>query len=181
MERVDEKLENFYELFERRKSVREFQDRPIAPEVLARLLETLRRAQSAANRQPWRFIVVEKKDRAELNDALTKEGFRGAPIIIAACAEPKEAWTRKADRVNYAWVDVTIAVTEMICAATAEGLGTCWIASLEPAGVKKILGIPEDTDIVALIAIGWPNEELKREEKARKPLEEIIRYGKWQG
>jgi len=178
---VDEKLKNFYELFERRKSVREFQDRVIEPDVLERLLMTLRRAQSAANRQPWRFIVIEKKDRAELNEALTKEGFRGAPVIIAACAEPKEAWIRKPDKVNYAWVDVTIAVTEMICAATAEGLGTCWIASLEPARVKEILRIPDGIEIVALIAIGWPKEELKKEEKARKPLEEIIRYGKWQG
>ncbi|OGP25445.1 MAG: hypothetical protein A2X93_04640 [Deltaproteobacteria bacterium GWC2_56_8] len=178
---MDEKLKNFYELFERRKSVREFQDRVIEPDVLERLLMTLRRAQSAANRQPWRFIVIEKKDRAELNEALTKEGFRGAPVIIAACAEPKEAWIRKPDKVNYAWVDVTIAVTEMICAATAEGLGTCWIASLEPARVKEILRIPDGIEIVALIAIGWPKEELKKEEKARKPLEEIIRYGKWQG
>ena len=178
---MDERLKNFYELFERRKSVREFQDRPIEPEVLARLLATLRRAQSAANRQPWRFIVIEKKDRAELNASLTKEGFRGAPIIIAACADPKEAWIRKPDKVNYAWVDVTIAVTEMICAATAEGLGTCWIASLEPDRVKEILLIPDGIELVALVAIGWPNEELKREEKARKPLEEIICYGKWQG
>ena len=178
---MDEKLKNFYELFERRKSVREFQDRAIDQDVLERLLATLRRAQSAANRQSWRFIVIEKKDRAELNEALTKEGFRNAPVIIAACAVPKEAWIRKPDKVNYAWVDVTIAVTEMICAATAEGLGTCWIASLEPDRVKAILRIPDGTDIVALIAMGWPKEELKKEEKDRKPLEEIIRYGKWQG
>lgn len=174
-----EKLNAFYDLVERRKSVREFADRNIEPEKLSRLVLTLNRAQSAANRQPWHFIVVEKKGRAALDELLYKEGFRSAPVIIAACAEPKTAWVRKADGVNYAWVDVTIAVTEMIGAATAEGLGTCWIASLEPEKVKSVLGIPEEIDIVALIALGYPKAGLVREEKSRKPLGDIIHYGKW--
>lgn len=174
-----EKLNHFYELYERRKSVREFQDRPVELDKLSRLLMTLNRAQSAANRQPWHFIVLEKKGRSELDGLLTKEGFRSAPMIIAACADPALAWVRKADRVNYAWVDVAIAVTEMIGAATAEGLGTCWIASLEPERVKQVLCIPAHIDIVGLIAIGYPVAEPVKENKQRKPLGEIIHYGKW--
>ncbi|MBI5642083.1 MAG: nitroreductase family protein [Deltaproteobacteria bacterium] len=176
---MDEKLKTFYELYDRRRSVREFLDKPVGLDVLSRLLMTINRAQSAANRQPWHFIVVEKKDREELNQTLTKEGFRNAPVIIAACADPKEAWIRKTDKVNYAWVDVTIAVTEMIGAATAEGLGTCWIASLDAERVKEILGVPAHIEIVGLIALGWPAAELAKENKARKPLGEIIHYGKW--
>ncbi len=140
---------------------------------------TLNRAQSAANRQPWHFVVMEKKDIARLSEVLTKEGFRNAPVIIAACADPAQAWVRKADGVNYAWVDVTIAVTEMIGAATAEGLGTCWIASFDPARVKEILKIPAHIDLVGLIAIGYPQAGLAKENKVRKPLGEIIHYGKW--
>ncbi|MBI5587978.1 MAG: nitroreductase family protein [Deltaproteobacteria bacterium] len=174
-----EKRKVFYELYERRKSVREFADGTIEPDKLSRLLVTLNRAQSAANRQPWHFIVAEKKGREELDSLLHKEGFRNAPVIIAACAEPAQAWIRKADKVNYAWVDVTIAVTEMIGAATAEGLGTCWIASLEPDRVKSALGIPAHIDIVALIAVGYPTTELLKENKSRKSLGEIIHYGKW--
>ncbi|MBI5048844.1 MAG: nitroreductase family protein [Deltaproteobacteria bacterium] len=176
---MDEKLKIFYALYERRKSIREFSDKDIEKDKLERLLETLRRAQSAANRQPWHFIIIEMDDRKNLNDCLTKEGFKNAPIIIAACAEPQKAWIRKADVVNYAWVDVTIAITEMIGAATAEGLGTCWIAAIDPARVKDILGIPSYIEIVALIAIGHPLNPLLKEEKNRKPLEEIIHYGKW--
>lgn len=176
---INEKLRDFYELYERRKSIREFEDRPVELDKLSRLLMTLNRAQSAANRQPWHFIVIEKKDRAEVNELLTKEGFRNAPIIMAACADPSQAWVRKTDGINYAWVDVTIAVTEMIGAATAEGLGTCWIASLDPVKMKEALGIPDNIDIVALIAIGYPREELVKEKKMRKSLGEIIHYGKW--
>lgn len=176
---MDEKLKTFYELYDRRRSVREFQDKPVGLDKLSRLIMTLNRAQSAANRQPWHFIVMEKKDRNELNEILTKDGFKNAPVIIAACADPSQAWVRKADSVNYAWVDVTIAITEMIGAATAEGLGTCWIASFDPERVKEILKIPGHMDIVGLIAIGYPQVELTKENKVRKPLGEIIHYGKW--
>jgi len=176
---LDERLKVFYELYDRRRSVREFEDRPVEPDKLSRLLMTLNRAQSAANRQPWHFIVIENKGREELNAALTKEGFRVAPVIIAAFADPGEAWVRKADQRNYSWVDVTIALTEMIGAATAEGLGTCWIASLDPARVKKILGVPDHIDLVGLVAIGYPKDGLMNEKKERKPLGEVIHYGKW--
>lgn len=176
---MDERLKVFYELYERRKSVREYQDKAIPPEVVTRLVTTLNRAQSAANRQPWHFIVVEKKDRGELNGVFTKESFKNAPVMIVACAEPSVAWVRKTDGRNYAWVDVAIAVTEMLGAATAEGLGACWIASFDHVKAKKILGVPDDIEMVAVIAIGWPLAELKREGKQRKPLEEIIHYGRW--
>ncbi len=176
---MEEKLKIFYELYDRRRSVREFEDRPVEPDKLSRLLTILNTAQSAANRQPWHFIVIEKKDRAGLNDVLTRDGFKGAPVIIAACADPVEAWVRKADKVNYAWVDVAIAVTEMIGAATAEGLGTCWIASFDPSRVKRILNIPDRIDVVGLVAIGYPKDGLAKVKKDRKQLAEVIHYGKW--
>ena len=177
---MDERLKVFYELYDRRKSVREFAERPVEDALLDRLLVALNRAQSAANRQPWHFIVLGSvEERGRVNDILTKEGFRKAPLLIVACADPAQAWTRKTDKVNYSWVDVTIAITEMIGAATAEGLGACWIASLDAVEVKRRLDIPDQIEIVAIIAMGYPKEELKKEEKARKPLGEIIHYGKW--
>lgn len=176
---MDEKLKTFYEIYERRKSIREFSDRKIEKDKLERILETVRRAQSAANRQPWHFIIIEKEHTKKLHEVLTKEGFKTAPLIIAACAEPQKAWVRKADNRNYAWVDVSIATTELIGAATAEGLGTCWIAAIDPVGVKEILGIPAYIEVVALIAVGYPLTPLIKEEKNRKPLEEIIHYGRW--
>lgn len=174
-----EKLKTFYELFDRRKSVREFTDDPVGLDKLSRLLMVLNRAQSAANRQPWHFIVLEKKDRAEFNEVLTKDGFKNAPVIIVAVADPSQAWVRKYDGKNYAWVDVSIALTEMICVATAEGLGTCWIASLDPEKTGQILGIPSHMEVVGFIALGHPKEPLVKENKVRKPLGEIVHYGKW--
>ncbi len=176
---MDERLKTFYELFERRKSIREFADRPVGLDMLARLFMALNRAQSAANRQPWHFIAVEKKDRQGLNSVFTKEGFKDAPVVIVACADPAQAWVRKADKINYAWVDVTIAITEMISVATAEGLGSCWIAAIDADRVKEILNIPGHIEVVGIIALGYPKEELKKEPKTRKPLTEIMHYGRW--
>jgi nitroreductase len=183
---MDKRLAAFYELYSRRRSIREFAPRDIDADVMARLLEVLRMAQSAGNRQPWHFIVVHDEEREAFNEIFTKDGFKDAPVAIVACAEPERAWQRKLDARNYAWVDLTIAVTEMIGAATAEGLGTCWVAALEPLKVKKILDIPEDIDVVAVIVLGYPTEELRQTdsdgvpiEKDRLPLEKIIHYGKW--
>jgi nitroreductase len=176
---MDEKLKTFYELVERRRSVREFLEEEIEEDKVERLFGVLQRAQSAANCQPWHFIVLRKENRDRLKDVLTREGFKKAPIMIVACAEPSRAWVRKADGVNYAWVDVTIALTEMITAATAEGLGTCWVAAIDPAQVKRALEIPDPIEIVGIIVIGYPLEEFKRVEKTRKPLEDIIHHGRW--
>ena len=124
---MEEKLKNFYELFTRRKSVRDFSEKDIDDKVLNRILEIGHRSPSAANCQPWHFIVLRKKDRNDFYGLLQKT-LSSAPVMIVGCAEKEKAWVRKADSTDYAWVDVTIALTEMIAAATAEGLGTCWIA-----------------------------------------------------
>jgi len=108
---MEEKLKSFYELFTRRKSIRDFSERDIDNEVLDRILEIGRRAPSAANCQPWHFIVLRKKTREDF-DELLKKNFASAPVIIVGCAEREKAWVRKADGMNYAWVDVTIALTE---------------------------------------------------------------------
>jgi len=172
----DEKLRIFYELFCRRYSVRKFQDREIEPEKLKRILEIGRRAPSASNRQPWRFILLPKGERGEFEQVINRESLRSAPLIIAACAEPSKAWVRSYDGENYAWVDVIIALCEMMAAATAEGLGSCWIAAFNPFKAREILELPKELELVILIALGYPEEPLEIKEKDRKDLKEILHY-----
>ncbi|MBI5789804.1 MAG: nitroreductase family protein [Candidatus Schekmanbacteria bacterium] len=170
-------LQAFYDILKRRKSIRQFSGKAIEEEKLARLWEVLRSSPSAANRQPWHFIVLPKKGREKFDqEVLTKDGFHSAPIIIVACAVPDEAWVRKEDGENYAWVDVSIAVTEFITAATAEGLGTCWVASFNLNQAKKLLKLPEEFEIVTLLAVGYPLTPLTVETKQRKELSNILSY-----
>lgn len=178
---MDNKTGNFYNVLRSRRSVRQYTDRDMAPEVLDRILETGRLAASAANCQPWHFIVIGPKSpqREALNTVFYKDGFKQAPVVIAACAEPSKAWLRKNDGVNFAWVDVTIAVTEMILAATAEGVGSCWVASFDLEKAGKILHIPQGMELVTLITLGYPEEPLDIRKKDRKPKDQIFHAGEW--
>jgi nitroreductase len=170
---------NFYQILKSRYSVRRYQNTPIPAESLDRILETGREAASAANRQPWYFIVCSGDDKARLNKVFYRDGFRYAPVVIAAVANMKEAWRRKSDEMNFAYVDVSIAVTEMILAATAEGLGTCWIAAFDYEEAKKILEVPDDMDIVTLFTIGYPHPEDKQPVRVRKSAKEVIFDGRF--
>jgi len=159
--------------------VRDFTERSIEEEKLDRILETGRRAQSAANRQPWHFIVLRKGEREGLDELLHGDGFRRASVLIVTCADPEEAWIRNYDGKNYADVDAAIALTEMIAAATAEDLGTCWVASVDPVKAKQILGISDRMELVGILVLGYPFEPLRYEEKDRKEMSQVVHWGRW--
>ena len=162
----------FAETVRLRQSVRRFASRPVEREKLERIKEVGRLAASADNRQPWRFFLLHREGRGEF-DSLLRENFRGAPVVIVACAAPAAAWSRRFDGRNFAWVDVSIAVTEMVLAATAEGLGTCWVASFDPAAVRTVLGLGEEWEPVTAVALGYSEEPLAAKTKNRKPVSEV--------
>ncbi len=171
--------EAFYRVAQSRRSVREFQEKDIPDDVLDRVLETGRRSASAANRQPWCFVVARKRDNHPLYGLLFGRGFQKAPVIVAGLADPGQAWVRKSDGANYAWVDVAIAMTEMILAATAEGLGSCWIAAFDTEAARRIIGFPGNIVPVSLVAMGYPVKPLAVESKDRKSRDTVIRWGAW--
>jgi len=175
---MDEQLRHFYDLFLRRKSVRAYTDEEVDDETLHRILDVGRRAPSAANYQPWDFVILRREDNEAFFEQIHREGYWNAPVVLVACAKPERAWQRSFDKANFAWVDVAIAVTDMIAAATAEGLGTCWVAAIDPAKVKKLLEMPENIDVVATIALGHPATPLVKEEKQRRSMEEVFHEGR---
>jgi nitroreductase len=165
---------DFHDVLRRRRSVRAYRDEPVEEEKLGRVLEAARIAPSAANRQPWRFLVIRDPDlRERLLEAYSQPWFAAAPVIICACARPAEAWQRS-DGKNYSDVDVSIAMDHLILAAAAEGLGTCWIGAFKPDRLREILDLPEDLEPVALTPLGYPAEG--PEARPRKPLEEIVEF-----
>ena len=177
---MDNKSNEFYNTLISRNSIRSYQDKEIEEEKRQLLLETLRQSQSAANKQPWNFILLKKGEaRREFEELLHRDSFKDAPLIIVACADPDSGWERKYDGEKYAVVDVTIAVTDMIAVANSLGLGTCWIASFDPVKTKEVLGIPDNIVPVGIITIGYSDEGEKSWDKPRKSLEEIIHQNRW--
>jgi len=158
----------------KRRSIRKFQAKPISDEDLQTVIEAGRQAPSAANRQPWHFVVVRDDDQREkLAEACSGQTWLAdAAAIIAGVGKPEvnEKWYR---------VDVAIAMENMILAATSLGYGTCWIGAFDQEQVKSVLGIPEDMEVVALTPLGVPDDA--PEQRPRQPLSEFAsldRYGK---
>jgi len=160
-----------------RESVRDYQDRPVEEEKLVRILEAARLAPSASNRQEWRYVVVrDAETRRELMKAAKNQRFVGqAPVVIACCAET-DGHVMMCGQACYP-IDVAISIDHMTLVAVEEGLGTCWIGSVDEAQTREILGIPDHVRVVELLTLGYPVEI--RGTKVRKSLEEIVRYDRW--
>lgn len=170
---------DFYEVIRTRRSIRSYKSDPIPENVLRRVLEAARIAPSGANRQPWRFIVVKNPEvKRRLAEACNGQMFIAeAPVVVVACGFNIH-YNRGGYMGDFSMlVDVSIAFTHLILAARAEGLGTCWIGSFDNRRVKKLLGIADDVNVVAITPLGYPKSpEAFRKPGFRKSLEEIVCY-----
>ena len=164
---------NIYQAIEERRSIRKYKSQPIPPEKLNRVLKVIPKAPTAANKQSFKFLVI-KKPKNLLKGVVRQEWALEAPIIIIAFAIEEEAWTRKEDQHNYAWVDVAIAFDHLTLAATAENLATCWIAANDPKRIVEALAVPPHWTYVALTPIGYPAEDQEAPEK--KTLQEVVTH-----
>lgn len=170
---------DFLELVRRRFSVRAYEKRGVPEDKLEAVIEAGRLAPSAANRQAWRFIVVrDEGQRHALGEAYPRDWFWTAPVILVVCVEPAKAWVR-ADGKNYADVDGAIAMDHMTLCAADLGLGTCWIGAFEPTKVRRILGIPESVEPLAMTPLGYPAEPVRA--KSRKPVHDVVCYDHYRG
>ena len=168
---------DFSELIKARYSVRAYRSDPVEEDKLRKVLEAARLAPTAANRQPFQFIVIQTAGREpELRRIYRREWFVQAPLIICACGVAAEGWVRM-DGKPYTDVDVSIAMDHLILAATDLGLGTCWIAAFDPAVAREVLGLPEGVEPVAFTPLGYPADQPGT--KVRKPLVDLIRHEQW--
>jgi nitroreductase len=167
----------FAELIQKRYSVRAYRPDPVEEEKLGQVLEAMRLAPTAANRQPFQFIVVHTKGReTELRRIYHRGWFVQAPLIICACGVLAQNWVRD-DGKNYNDVDVAIAMDHLILAAADQGLGTCWIGAFDAAAAREVLGLPDGVEPVAFTPLGYPADQPGPKE--RKPLAELVRYEEW--
>ena len=165
-------METLQTIFERR-SIRRYKREPIPDEHLKRILEAGHQAPSAANRQPWHFIVVgEPEQRQRVAQACNGQVWMAdAAYILVAVGLPQvtDKWYK---------VDVAIAVENMVLAARSLGYGTCWIGAFDPDKVKEVCGIPDEMEVVVCTPLGVP--DIAPAARARKSWGQIFsadRYG----
>jgi nitroreductase len=167
---------DFFGVVETRESIRNYDsDKPIEEGKLQRILEAGRLAPSAANRQPWQFILVSSKQGLErVRPCYDADWFRAAPHILIVKGKAADAWTR-ADGYNSLETDLTIAMDHLILAAENEGVGTCWIANFKPDVLRAVLDLSDDESVFAITPLGYQTKGFKKKgRKSRKSLEEIV-------
>lgn len=132
---------------------------------------------TSANRQPFQIVVLHTAGReSELGRIYGRPWFVQAPLVLAVCGLPRQAWTR-GDGKNFCDVDAAIVMDHITLAAAELGLGTCWIGAFDPVAAREVLGLPEDVEPIVFTPLGYPADEPGP--KKRKALAELVRYERW--
>ena len=166
---------DFSSVLNRRYSCRSFSSRPIAPEIIDRILEAGRIAPTAVNKQPVHVWAITAPEALEAIKQTTRSNY-GAPLLLAVGCRPADAWVRRYDGKNGAEVDASIVATYLMLAAENEGLATLWVGSFDPALLKAILPGTDGYELVALINVGYPTEDSQPSpiHGVRKPMGEFV-------
>jgi len=172
-----------------RESCRVYSDRPVPRENLTHLVDVARLAPSGCNAQPWRFIIVDEPEaRAKLVEALDDNGLTGCPwgdrvpAFIVICedeAHLKPGVGEHYGSQHFAQMDIGMAAMELCYEATAMGLGTCMIGTMNQEKLQTAFGIPAKRTVRLIITVGYPAKETKPRPKVRKTLDEIVGYNHW--
>lgn len=146
-------------------AVRQYQDKPIPPDVVRRIIEAGRLSASAMNAQPWHLIAVEDREMLQRLGSVAQSGpyVAQAPLAVVVAIE----------KTQFAVSDASRAIQSMILTAWAEGVGSNWVGFLGLTAVNSLLHIPENLDVVAIVPFGYPAQPLGKGKKRRKALSEV--------
>jgi len=181
-----------FEAIKWRRSVRKFSPRKIEKEKILQILEAARLAPSSSNRQAWHFVVIDDESlikaipQQEIGGSRVTAFIKDAPLVITGCYTKKLSHTiaQLFGHENHL-VDISIALTHIVLAATELGIGSCYIGWFSEKNLKKMLGIPGNFNIACLIALGYPADVSTPEgiggiaSRPRKKLNEIVSYNKF--
>lgn len=183
-------MENDY--FSKRATIREFSDKKISQTVLSSILEKAMRAPTCGNMQLYSVVVTREKENKE---ALSKLHFdqpaaKGADVLLTVCADFNRfsRWCRlgraEPGYANFhsfmmACTDAVILAQQIATVAETEGLGTCWLGTVNynAARISELLELPALTVPVAALALGYP--AASPEQPERLPVEAWVHNEKY--
>ncbi len=170
---------DLWDAIEKRRSVRRFGPGEVSAKTIKTILEAAVRAPSAGNRQPWHFIVVRDSElKQALAIAARGQAFLAeAPVVIVICADPERSASRFGERGKqlYCLQDTAAATEHILLAATALGLGTCWVGAFDEQEAAHALSLPDHLRPVAMVPIGHSLGG-GGTGAARRPLSEVISF-----
>ena len=158
------------EVLKTRRSVRAYDQKPISREVLMDIVDCARLAPTAMNEQPWEFVVVTDAEmRQKIAQTIGHAPFiTEVPACIAVIGRQTEYWIE----------DCSAATQNILLAAKAHGLGSCWIAGEKQPyadAVRDLLGGKPAQKFFALVTLGHATE---RPLKEKRKLENVMHWEK---
>ncbi|MDA3835043.1 MAG: nitroreductase family protein [Spirochaetales bacterium] len=167
-----------------RRTVRNFEDKPISDDVLKTVLEAIQWAPSWANTQCWEVVVVKDPDiKTRLQDeAIPKsnpahKAVGNAPVVLAMCARLNESGYYKNNVTtkfgDWFMFDLGLAAQNLSIAAHAMGLGSVIMGLFEQDKAAAVLNLPENHELVTLIPMGYPSKVPSAPK--RREMEEFTR------
>jgi nitroreductase len=152
-------------------AVRAYQDKSVPLVIIRRIVEAGRLTGSSMNQQPWHFIVVENRDTLRRLGELARTG----PYIAQATL----AIVVAIEKTRFAVSDASRAIQSVILTAWSEGVGSNWVGFLGLSEVNPLLGIPDELEVLAILAFGYPTQDIGQGKKERKPLSEVAHLGRF--
>ncbi len=180
------------DLIRRRWSPLAFDPRPIERPVLLRLFEAARWAASSFNEQPWTYLIGSREDDPEQLERIAgalvpQNGWaKNAPVLALSVARMTFTHSGAPNRV--AFHDVGMATENLVLEAMSLGIFVHQMAGFDVGKAKELSGIPEGYEPVAMIALGYPGDPEKLDQKSkereaserkRKRVGEFVFQGRW--
>lgn len=166
---------DFLELSKKRYSVLNYQKKDIPAELINKILEAAISAPTACNFQPQKIKFINTdEDRAKLNRVVPSKYY--VPAAFLVCYDKNTCWTRNIDEKTSGEIDASIVTTHMMMEATDLGLGSIWVMYWNPKAMKKEFELPEQYVPVALLIIGYAEENIEPHKGhfIRKEIQEIV-------
>ncbi len=170
---------NLLDVIKKRRSIRSFTAQKIEKEKTEALLQAAMYAPSAVNKQPWHFIVID--DRLIMNEIMKihphSKMLTTANQCILVCGDLKQQHDT-----GYWITDCAAATENILLAATALGLGSCWVGiyprEARMNAMREIFDLPAHVEAFALVALGYPAEEKKTPERFQPDKIYLNQWGK---
>jgi len=166
-----ETVKDAIEVLKSRRSIRSYTLQSVAQNVIEDIVDCARLAPTAMNDQPWDFIVVSQRELLEKIPPML-----GHAEFIAKAAFAVLVLTRPT---SYAVEDCSAATENLLIAAAAHGLGSCWVAATKQAYgpvVARAFGAPADRELVAIVSFGYPAEDPQVDKRA---LADVLHWEKF--
>lgn len=172
-----------FECIRTRRSIRKYKDKQVPWDNIVTIMQAGKYAPSAGNLQNWKFIVVKDDDKrkAIAEASLQQWWMEQAPIHIIVCGEPEKAerFYGARGRRLYMIQGIAAAIENMLLTAHSLGLGACWVGAFDEDEIRRLLSLPEQADVHAIITIGYADEKPEMPTKFR--IEHMMFFEKWWG